>query len=140
MQFLTKHVLHEYNLTDHATSYFSIDFTPNNKGPGVFRAHPSLLKNQDYKNLIDNSIRRTLLEDLKNKNSHFFIQNMANLERKESLENEINWLKNMENKENWDINQKILTLASEILYIKDELAATQLILNQDHLTDDDLLL
>ena len=46
----------------------------------------------------------------------------------------------MENEENWDINQKILTLASEILNIKDELADTQLILNQDHLTDDDLLL
>ena len=35
-----KHIFHEYELTDHATSYFSIDFTPANKGPGVFRAHP----------------------------------------------------------------------------------------------------
>ena len=77
-----KHVLHEYNLTDHATSYFTIDFAPNNKGPGVFRAHPSLLKNNDYKNLIDNSIMRTLLEDLKDKNGQFFIQNMAKLQKK----------------------------------------------------------
>ena len=38
-----KHIFHEYELTDHATSYFSIDFAPVNKGPGVFRAHPSLL-------------------------------------------------------------------------------------------------
>ena len=77
-----KHVLHEYNLTDHATSYFTIDFAPNSKGPGVFRAHPSLLKNNDYKNLIDNTIMRTLLEDLKEKNSHFYFQNMANLQKK----------------------------------------------------------
>ena len=65
---------------------------------------------------------------------------MSILQKKENLENEMNWLKNMEKEKNWDINQKILTLASEILTIKDELADTQLILNQDHLTDDDLLL
>lgn len=46
----------------------------------------------------------------------------------------------MEEEKNWDVNKKILTLASEILKVKDELADTQLILNQDHLTDDDLLL
>ena len=28
----------------HAISFFSIDFAPENKGPGVFRAHPALLK------------------------------------------------------------------------------------------------
>ena len=46
----------------------------------------------------------------------------------------------MENEKNWDVKQKILILASEILAVKDELADTKLILNQDHLTDDDLLL
>ena len=65
---------------------------------------------------------------------------MAKLQKKENLENEINWLKNMEEEKNWDVNQKILTLFSEILTVKEELADTQLILNQDHLTDDDLLL
>ena len=40
-----KHVFHEYDISDHAGTYFSIDFLPQSKGPGVFRAHPSLLKN-----------------------------------------------------------------------------------------------
>ena len=98
------------------------------------------MKNSDYKNLIDNTIIRTLLEDLTEKSGPFYIQNTANLQKKEHLENEIKWLKDMENEKNWDVKQKILTLASEILALKDELADTQLILNQDHLTDDDLLL
>ena len=33
---------------------------------------------------------RTLLEDLKDKNGQFFSQNMAKLQKKENLENEIN--------------------------------------------------
>ena len=71
-----KHIFYEYELTDHATTYFSIDFTPVDKGPGVFRAHPSLLKNNDYKNLIDNTIIFTLLEDLRDKNSSFYQTNI----------------------------------------------------------------
>ena len=66
-----KHIFHEYEPTDHATSYFSIDFTPEDRGPGVFRAHPSLLKNNDYKNHIDNTITFTLLEHLRDKQSAF---------------------------------------------------------------------
>ena len=60
-----KHIFDEYELTDHATSYFSIDFSPTNKGPGVFRAHPAVLKNPDNKCFIDNTIRYTILNDLK---------------------------------------------------------------------------
>ena len=81
-----KHIFHEYDLTDHATTYFSIDFLPQNKGPGVFRAHPSLLKNEEYKALILNTILQTLLEDIKDKNSPFFVNNMDILQEKEELE------------------------------------------------------
>ena len=52
-----KHIFHEYELTDHATTYFTINFLPTEKGPGVFRAHPSLLKPYNYKCLIDNTIK-----------------------------------------------------------------------------------
>ena len=53
-----KHIFHEFDITDHASTYFSIDFLPQNKGPGVFRAHPSLLNNKDYKAHIYNIILR----------------------------------------------------------------------------------
>ena len=66
-----KHISHQYEITDHATSYFSIYFLPVNKGPGVFRAHPSLLKKNNYKNIIENTIVFTMLSDLTNKDSVF---------------------------------------------------------------------
>ena len=84
-----KHIFHEYELTDHATSYFSIDFLPVNKGPGVFRAHPSLLKNNDYKNLIENTIVFTMLNNLTNKDSAFYKTNLAKLNQKIQLQDEI---------------------------------------------------
>ena len=40
-----KHVFHKYDISDHASTYFSIVFLPQSNGPGVLRAHPSLLKN-----------------------------------------------------------------------------------------------
>ena len=46
----------------------------------------------------------------------------------------------MENEQKWEVKQKILILAAEILVIKDNLADTQSILQQKHFTDADLLL
>ena len=76
-------------MTDHATSFFSIDFVPANKGPGVFRAHPALLKNKDYNCLIENSIRFTIIDDLKNKESAFYKNNLVKLHRKSQIQEEI---------------------------------------------------
>ena len=62
------HIFHEYDITDHASTYFSIDFQPQNNGPGVFRAHPSLLQNKEYASLINDLILRTVLDDVKDQN------------------------------------------------------------------------
>ena len=44
-----EHIFHEYDISDHASTYFSLDFLPQSQGPGVFRAHPSLLnKYEDH--------------------------------------------------------------------------------------------
>ena len=59
-----RHIFHEYELTDHAATFLTIDFWPTDKVPGVFKAHPSLLKHHDYKCLIDNTIKYTLLNHL----------------------------------------------------------------------------
>ena len=71
------HIFIEYEITDHAITIFSIDFLPADKEPGVFRAHPSLLKYTNYKCLIDNTIRNTLLNDLSDKSSEFYNKNLA---------------------------------------------------------------
>ena len=68
---VVKHIFHEYELTDQATSYFTIDFLRTEAGPGVFRAHPSLLRHYSYKSLIDNTIKFQLLSDISNKRGLF---------------------------------------------------------------------
>ena len=81
-----KHIFHEFDITDHASTYFSIDFLPQNKGPGVFRAHPSLLNNKDYKAHIYNVILHTLLDDIKDKTISDCVEWMSILQAKEELE------------------------------------------------------
>ena len=77
-----KHIVHEYELTDHTTSYFTIDFAPTDTGPGVFRAHSALLKKLGYKCLIDNTIKFTVINDITDKNSLFYKQNLELLQSK----------------------------------------------------------
>ena len=71
-----KHIFHEYELTDHVTSYFTIDFLKTEMGPCVFRAHPSLLRHYIYKSLIDNTIKFKLLDDIRDKSCKFYRQNI----------------------------------------------------------------
>merc|ERR1712082_268282 len=84
------HVFHEYDITDHASTYFSIDFQPKNDGPGVFRAHPSLLQNKEYISIINNLIFRTILDDLKDQNDPITVNWKNILLEKETLEQKKN--------------------------------------------------
>ena len=80
------HIFHEYDITDHASTYFSIDFQPKNEGPGVFRAHPSLLQNKEYTTLINNLILRTILDDIKDQNDPIIVNWRNILLDKEAVE------------------------------------------------------
>ena len=80
------HIFHEYDITDHAITYFSIDFQPQNNGTRVFRAPPSLLKNKEYASLINNLILRTVLDDVKDQNYPNFIHWRIILLDKEAFE------------------------------------------------------
>ena len=84
------HVFHEYDITDHASTYFSIDFQPKNEGPGVFRAHPSLLQNKEYISIINNLILRTIIDDLKDQTDPIIVDWKKILFEKETLEHKKN--------------------------------------------------
>ena len=71
-----RHIFHEYKITDHATTFYTIYSLPREKGPGVFRAHLSLLKHYKYKCLIDNTIKYTLLYDIIDKSCKFYRRNL----------------------------------------------------------------
>ena len=57
-----RYIYHEHSITDHASLLFTIDIEEAEMGPGVFRANPNLLNCPNYKVLIDNVIRFTLME------------------------------------------------------------------------------
>ena len=98
------------------------------------------MKNNDYKNHIDNTITFTLLEDLRDKQSAFYLTNIIKLNRKIKLQDEIKWLKYMELEKGWKVTQQILLLSAELLVIEKDELDTATILEQDHETVDELLL
>ena len=134
------HIFHEFDISDHASTYFSIDFLPQSQGPGVFRAHPSLLKNKEYKNLIQNLIIYTMVEDIEDKQCPEYAEWIGILAIKEHLEHEISYLNYMEETYQWKVKDKILEIESNLLNIRDLLPSTDQILAHNRLTDDDLLL
>ena len=101
---------------------------------------PCSLKNKDYSCIIENSIRFTLIDDLKNKDSAFYKNNLAKLHRKIQIQEEIEWLKRMEQNNGWSVNERILSLSAELLKVEEGEEDTQAILDQEHETYHDLLL
>ena len=67
-----KCIFHEHSLSDHASLIFTIDVEEADMGPGVFRANPNLLNCPNFKILVDNAIRFTLMDAIKDKSSEFY--------------------------------------------------------------------
>ena len=83
----------------------------------------------------------TLLNDLRDKKkSVFYKTNIAKLNKKNHLQDEIKWLKHMEQEKGWKVTQQILLLSEELLKVEEEEIDTTTILEHDHETEDELLL
>ena len=89
---------------------------------------------------VENNIRFTLLNDLSNKESKFYVNNIDKLHKKLQIMDEIEWLRFMERDKGWSVNERILLLSAELLKVEDSEVDTQTILDQEHETNDDLLL
>ena len=133
-------MFYEYELTDHATTFFSIDFLPTDTRPVVFRAHPSLLKRPNYKCLIDNTIKYMLLNEISDKSCKFYNRNLDLLNRKISLQEEIETLRRLEKYLKGSVTEYILLFSAEMLKAEDSEVPTEDILDKTHDTNDDLLL
>ena len=66
---------------------FQLTSCRNLRAQGVFRAHPSLLKNKEYRNLIQNLITYTMVEDMEDKQCPDYAEWIGILAIKEHLEN-----------------------------------------------------
>ena len=68
---LLEHIVeidHHYideELTDHSATIIQLYITKYTRGPGIFRAHPLIEQNLDYRTLINNTIRATILHNIK---------------------------------------------------------------------------
>ena len=49
-----RYVFHEHKISGHASLLFTVDIEKSEKGPGIFRANPSLLNHPIYKTFINN--------------------------------------------------------------------------------------
>merc|ERR1711867_192257 len=107
---------------------------------GGFRAHPSLLKNKEYKNLIQNVIIHTMVEDIEDKQCSDYAEWIGILADKEHLEQEISYLNYMEEAHQWEVKDKILEIESKLLTIRGLSPTTDQILTHKRVTADNLIL
>ena len=68
-----RYIFHEHSVSDHASLIFTIDIEEADLGPGVFRANPNLLNCPNYKVLLDNAIRFTIMEVIKDKTTETYM-------------------------------------------------------------------
>ena len=67
-----RHFFHGFDISDHSSSIFSVDFEKADRGKGTFRAHPSILKHPNYTTLIHNVIKFGILDGVEDKEGPFF--------------------------------------------------------------------
>ena len=112
MPFISKaqYVFHEHKILVHASLLFTINIEKAEKGPGVFRANPALLNQPNYKTLINNVIRFSVIDDIKTKNRQIYIQILDNFNNKIAIQEEIVNLEVINNKYGWQINDWLNSL------------------------------
>ena len=95
MPFITeaRYVFHEHVLKDRASLLFTLNIKKPEKGPGIFSANPSLLNHPNYKKFINNVIRFTVIDAIKDKESLLYCQIMDNFNKKIAIQEEIVSLK-----------------------------------------------
>ena len=77
-----RYIFHEHSVSDHARLIFTIDIEEADRGPGVFRANPNLLNCPNYKVLLDNAIRFTIMEAIKEKSTETYMDIAKNFSNK----------------------------------------------------------
>ena len=88
MPFVSKgrYLFHEHEISDHTSLLFTLDIEKVDKGPGIFRVNPSLLNHSNYKTVINNIIRFTVIDAIKDKESPIYSQIMDNFDKKITIQ------------------------------------------------------
>ena len=83
-------------------------------GPGIFRANPNLLNRTNYKILIDNVIRFTIIDSLKDKNLPLYHQILTHFIEKITIQEEISTLEIVTSQYKWKVNDRIKHLEEQL--------------------------
>ncbi len=114
-----RYVFHEHSITDHASLIFTIDIEEADIGPGVFRANPNLLNCPNYKVLLDNAIRFTIMEAIKDKTTETYMDIAKNFSQKIRIQEEIVGLELLRHNLDWKVGERISFLESELETLAD---------------------
>ena len=126
-----KYVFHEHSITDHASLIFTIDIEEADMGPGVFRANPNLLNCPNYKVLLDNAIRFTIMEAIKDKTTETYMDIAKNFSKKVRIQEEIVGLELLRHNLDWKVGERISFLESELETLAEAETTNEDILKMD---------
>ena len=110
------HNIHPFEISDHASLSFTIDFEQAPQGIGTFKAHPLILKHTSYKTLIHNVLRHAIIDGLSDKTSDFYNECITNLINKSSIQEEIVTLEMIKLEYNWPIDERLNELQCQLLH------------------------
>ena len=131
------HRYYGYDHSDHSASIFQVDFEKAERGPGVFRAHPSLLKYPSYKTQMMAAIRSKILENLQDKTSEVYTKNIKLSQEKEDLEKRLTYIRTHPN---WHANPQVKEIEIRIKIATSHEDPTEFLLQQNLTTQPEFIL
>ena len=119
---------------------FTIDIKEADKRPGVFRANPNLLNCPNYNVLLDNDIRFTIMEAIKDKSTETYRDIATNFAKKVRTQEEIIALELLRHQYNWKIGERISLLEVKLEDLAEAEVSNDEILNMElYMSIDELL-
>ena len=106
------------DISDHSSTNFAIDVEKQEKGTGIFRANPSLLKHQNYITLIHNVIYNEVLEAVDQNVSQIYNDAKNNFLEMITIQEEILKVEMLHCETDWPINDRLADLNSFLMNVK----------------------
>ena len=117
-------------ISDHSSLNFAIDIEKQEKGKGIFRANPSLLKHPNYITLMHNVIYNDILEAVKDKTSPIYITSKDTFLEQITVQEELVKVEMLQGDTNWPLTERINHLNELLADIKSKITPLKVILKE----------
>ena len=109
---MVKYIYLGKGITYHSSLNFVVDIEKQDKGKGIFRANPSLLKHPNYITLIHNVIYNNILEAIKEKDSAIYITARYTFLKQITVQEELVKVDMLQGETSWPLTDKLTTKMS----------------------------